>query len=141
MKVATLLSVLGLALSASAEIALSAEYEAVYYWYAYQLENEEAVDKTTKVLAPDCAGTAFLLTCYFDEFIKFVQADNANSIPWKGPSGVGTNLTPDPNDAAADLKKAGFSGKINPHALGRSSSIQSELTLLCCLLYIFESWQ
>jgi len=92
-------------------------YQVVYFWYAYQLEL--LANPTTKIIAPECIGSAPGGACYFDEFARYIQSSGKGTTPWpiNAASGIGTNMSPDPTTAAKALEANGYRATTKYQAL------------------------
>ncbi|KAL4739556.1 hypothetical protein BDV11DRAFT_169970 [Aspergillus similis] len=81
----------------------------MYMWYAYRMDIQ-AFGVRDDMIAPNCFGTVPDGTCYFDEFIDFLQRDKYKLDPGKSTS-VGKYFWPDAVEAAAELQKLTVAGK------------------------------
>lgn len=71
--------------------------------------------KNTEIAA-GCKGSSVDGSCLFDEFInKIRQIPNGGSPRFR--TNIGANLLPDPQDAATQLRNAGFSGNTDRNRL------------------------
>ncbi|KAJ5765053.1 hypothetical protein N7520_004612 [Penicillium odoratum] len=100
---------LGLCLLATNVLAnaWSGPYQAILLWYAYRLDVKTYGAGSTEV-AHFCEGSAADGSCYFDEFLKYIQRDPTYKdswVKWTGSTSVGDNLTPDVIDTANELKE------------------------------------
>ncbi|KAL4762039.1 uncharacterized protein BDW70DRAFT_159040 [Aspergillus foveolatus] len=77
--------------------------------YAYRMDSQ-AFGVREDMIAPNCFGTVPDGTCYFDEFIDFLQRDDYTLDQGKSTS-VGKYFWPDAVEAAAELQKLTVAGK------------------------------
>lgn len=78
-------------------------------WYAYRMDIM-AFGAGSTLIAPDCIGTAPDGTCYFDEFLRYIERIGPNNPAWTGRTAVGTNLDPDCLNTADELANGGTAG-------------------------------
>jgi hypothetical protein len=91
-------------------------YQTVFVWYAYRLEVLQYGPLST-LTGTGCVGTVPGGGCYFDEFIRWIQRTGRKSQAWTGSTGIGTNLTPDTEDAVTKLIVEGYPSNIDPSKL------------------------
>ncbi|KAJ6032220.1 hypothetical protein N7540_002952 [Penicillium herquei] len=83
----------------------SGPYQLMFLWYAYRLDIKSSPGANT--IAKGCVGTVSDKSCYFDEFLKYIQQTPSKKAKWKrwtGSSSVGKNLDPDVIDTATELR-------------------------------------
>ena len=77
-------------------------YHTVFWWYAYRL-GVDSYGVSDNPIATGCPGSAADGSCYFDEFVNYIDKAGLT-----GTTGIGTNLDPAVNDAVAGLTSAGY---------------------------------
>ncbi|GKZ28965.1 hypothetical protein AbraIFM66950_002212 [Aspergillus brasiliensis] len=82
-------------------------YHTVFWWYAYRL-GVDSYGVSDNPIATGCPGSAADGSCYFDEFVKYIDKAGLT-----GNTGIGTNLDPTVNDAVAGLTSAGYKNTLN----------------------------
>ncbi|KAL3477789.1 hypothetical protein BJX99DRAFT_225733 [Aspergillus californicus] len=87
---------------------LAGRYQAVYMWYAYRMDIQ-AYGARNEMIAPNCFGTVPDGTCYFDEFIDYLQRDGKKLDAGQATS-IGKYFWPDAVTAAEELKKLTIDG-------------------------------
>ncbi|KAG2420571.1 hypothetical protein HFD88_000183 [Aspergillus terreus] len=103
---------LGILSSANASN-LAGPYQPVLFYYAYHAELTR--------FGPDgvhtghgCLGTRPGGGCYFDEFIKYILR---NPSTYDKATGIGTNITPDVEDAVEKLRQSDYNTVLDPKTL------------------------
>ncbi|KAI1080981.1 hypothetical protein F5B20DRAFT_588939 [Whalleya microplaca] len=82
-------------------------------WYAYRLD-VIAFGSGNTVIAPNCIGSAPGKSCFFDEFVRYIQMTGQTTSAWTGSTTVGTNLEPDVFTTASELDKNGYRNTVDP---------------------------
>ncbi|PWY65641.1 hypothetical protein BO94DRAFT_338998 [Aspergillus sclerotioniger CBS 115572] len=80
--------------------------QSLLYWYAYRIDIM-ANDPATRVIAVGCDGTGPGNTCYFDEFLRYIQKTGKKTKAWTGSTTVGEDLTPNVLATAEELATGG----------------------------------
>ncbi|KAH8196212.1 hypothetical protein TruAng_009628 [Truncatella angustata] len=107
MKSPLILGVVLILASQAAASALVNPWQIVFYWYTYRLSVLANDVSGNKDVAATCRGTGPGNSCNFDEFAEYIQARNKDYSPF--PKGtIGTDLTPDPQDAVNKINKAAW---------------------------------
>lgn len=83
-------------------------------WYAYRLDII-AFGVDDIFLGRNCFGSAPDRSCYFDEFLRYIQLTGKETDAWAGRTNVGTNLNPDVLTTAKELATTRYSNTISPH--------------------------
>ena len=78
-------------------------------WYAYRMDIASFGAGST-LIAPGCIGEAPDKSCYFDEFLRYIQRTGPKVRPWTGSTSVGTKLNPDVLTTANELATSGTAG-------------------------------
>ncbi|KAL4804669.1 hypothetical protein BDV18DRAFT_161764 [Aspergillus unguis] len=90
---------------------LAGRYYVVYLWFAYRLDIS-ANGASDARIAPGCAGSASAASCTFDEFVRYLQRNNAR-IDSGYETSIGNRQFFDPVEGAQELEK--FTVKGNPY--------------------------
>jgi len=69
------------------------------------------------LIAANCIGSVPDRSCYFDEFLRYIQRTGPNTPSWGGHTSVGTNLQPDVFDTFKELQTAKYSNTFEPSQL------------------------
>ncbi|KAI2993671.1 hypothetical protein CBS147346_10891 [Aspergillus niger] len=129
MKFHLILVLLSLASATIASVG-AGPYHTVFWWYAYRL-GVDSYGVSNNPIATGCPGPAADGSCYFDEFVKYIDKAGLT-----GSTGIKTNLDPTVNDAVAGLTSAGYKNTLNAPLLlpqdfkaapGTSASLQKIL--------------
>lgn len=78
----------------------------MFLWYAYRMDITVFGSGNT-ILAPGCIGTVSDRSCYFDEFLRYIQRTGPTTAAWTGSTTVGTDLNPDVLSTANELATSG----------------------------------
>ncbi len=124
MRIQFLLCLCSLASSVLASLG-AGPYQTVFVWYAYRLEVLQYGPMNT-LTGAGCIGSVPSGGCYFDEFIKWIQRTGPNSPAWRGSTGIGTNLTPDTEDAVTKLIVGGYPSNFDPSKLLPHSYVRGQ---------------
>ena len=83
----------------------------MYLWYAYSMDLKAFGHDSTGTsgsIAAGCPGTMSDGSCYFDEFLKYIQHVGMNSRRWTGKTSVGSWTDPDVFDTARELSSSTY---------------------------------
>ncbi|KAI9371713.1 hypothetical protein BJX61DRAFT_543404 [Aspergillus egyptiacus] len=87
---------------------LAGRYQLVYMWYAYRMDIQ-AFGIRDEMIAPNCFGSVPDGSCYFDEFVDYIQRDGKHLDPGQSTS-VGKYFWPDAVDAANQVSQLTVGG-------------------------------
>jgi hypothetical protein len=104
-------------------------------WMAYRMDIQ-AFGARDEMIAPNCFGTVPDGTCYFDEFVEYIQKDN-KKITSGLPTSIGKYFWPDAVTAAqqiAQLNGGGFIPDTDAHKLFQAGTFTVENPQLSVIL-------
>ncbi|KAL4812587.1 hypothetical protein BDW67DRAFT_126070 [Aspergillus spinulosporus] len=113
-------------------------YQVVYMWMAYRMDIQ-AFGARDEMIAPNCFGTVPDGTCYFDEFLEYIQKDG-KTITSGLPTSIGKYFWPDAVSAAQEIEKlngGGFVPDTDAHKLFQTGTFTVGNPQLSAILDMF----